>query len=181
MTSQEEELRDWRENGSEDRDAVKMQLPTREVCGKLDEYEREEQWLAKQRKCMAILRNDHTHRSSNSFNEHFSIPFLILVSRFRCTWTTGPNTCGMPTNTNMHLLVQSYWDTYIHVLNGCMQDIRCEYVHLVINYVYVIQHQASKILVTTIFDFCIVNTAWQKFVVDQDFHGLTVYEQKCPW
>ena len=121
-----------------------MQLPLREVCGKLDEYEREEQWLAKQRKCTAVLRNDHTHRSSNSFNEHFSIPFLILVSHFRCTWTTSPKACGMATNTNMHVLAQRYWDTYMHVLNGHMRDIHCGYIHLVINYVYVIQHQASK-------------------------------------
>jgi len=34
----EEELGDWRENGTEDGDAAKMQLPSHEVGGKLDEY-----------------------------------------------------------------------------------------------------------------------------------------------
>ena len=64
------DLRDWRENGSEYRDAAKMQLPPREVHSEL---EREEQRLAKQKKHVAILRNDHTSRSSNSFNECFAI------------------------------------------------------------------------------------------------------------
>ena len=57
---------------------AKTQLRLHEVCSELDEHKREEQQLAKQRKHMAILRNDHTCRSSNSFNEHFAIPFLTL-------------------------------------------------------------------------------------------------------
>ena len=52
---------------------AKTQLPPQEVCGELNEYKREEQRLAKQRKCMAVLRNNHTCRSSNSFNERFAI------------------------------------------------------------------------------------------------------------
>ena len=43
--SEEEELGDWREIGSEDRDIAKMQLLPREVHGELNEYERKEQWL----------------------------------------------------------------------------------------------------------------------------------------
>ena len=39
---------------------TEMQLPSREVCSKVDEYEREEQRLAKERKHMTIRRNDHT-------------------------------------------------------------------------------------------------------------------------
>ena len=63
----------------------------REVRGKLDEDEREEERLAKQRKRMAVLRNDHTRRSSNSFNERYAMPFSILQfqgSHFRSAWTT---------------------------------------------------------------------------------------------
>ena len=41
---------------------AEMQLPSREVRSKVDEYEREEQWLAKERKHMTIQRNDHTFR-----------------------------------------------------------------------------------------------------------------------
>ena len=67
------ELGDWHENGSKDRDGAKMNLPHRKVCSELDEYEREEQQLVKQRKRMTVLKNDHTHRSSSSFNEHFAI------------------------------------------------------------------------------------------------------------
>ena len=78
------------ENGSEDRDVVKAQLPPLEVCGELDEYKREEQRLPKQRKSMAVLRSDNTRRSSNSFNGHFTISVSILGSHFRCTWTTDP-------------------------------------------------------------------------------------------
>ena len=64
------------------------QLASREVHGELNEYKREEQWLA--RKCIAILRNDHTSRSLNSFNQRFfAISFSILCSHFRCTWSTG--------------------------------------------------------------------------------------------
>ena len=66
MRVRKKELGDWCNNRSEDRDEAKTELPPHEVHGKLDEYEREEQWLAKQRKHMAVLRNDHSHRSSNS-------------------------------------------------------------------------------------------------------------------
>ena len=69
----ERKVGDWLENESEDRDAAKTQLPSCEVCGDVDEYNKKEQQLAKQRKHMTVLRNDHTHRASNSFNEHFAI------------------------------------------------------------------------------------------------------------
>ena len=88
------QLGDWRENGSEDRDATKTQLLPREVCGELDEYEREDQRLVEQRKRIAVfrnmdnivgptyyimrVRNNHTCRSLHSFNERFVIPFLSL-------------------------------------------------------------------------------------------------------
>ena len=52
-------------------DAVKTQLPSCEVCGEVDEYNKKEQQLAKQRKHVTVLRNDH--KTSNSFNEHFAI------------------------------------------------------------------------------------------------------------
>ena len=54
---------------------VKMQLPPHEVHDEVHEFDKEQQWLAKQRKCMIVLRNDHTHRSLNSFNEHFAVFF----------------------------------------------------------------------------------------------------------
>ena len=41
-----------------------MQPLPRKVCSEINEYKREEQRLAKQRKRMAILRNDHTCRSA---------------------------------------------------------------------------------------------------------------------
>ena len=50
-----------------------MQLPSREVRSKFDEYEREEQRLAKERKHMTIWWNNHTLRSLNFFNERFVI------------------------------------------------------------------------------------------------------------
>ena len=50
---------------------------THEVCGKLDEYEREGQQLMKQRKHIAISRTDHTRRSSNSSTN--ALPYLSLI------------------------------------------------------------------------------------------------------
>ena len=100
----EEELGDWCKSRSEDRDVMKMQLPHCEAYGKVDEYEREEQELARQRKCMAVLRNDHTRtcRSLNSLTN--ALPsFLILHylgSHIRCTTMTGPEACPTPINTN---------------------------------------------------------------------------------
>ena len=53
-----EELGAWRENGREDR--AQMQPQRREVRVENDEYEREQQQrLAKQIKCVVVLRNDH--------------------------------------------------------------------------------------------------------------------------
>ena len=49
-------------------DAAETQPPPCEVCGKLSEYKREEQWLVKR---MAVLRRDHTCTSSNSFSSLF--------------------------------------------------------------------------------------------------------------
>ena len=55
-----------------------MEAKTETVpCEVRGELKREEQWLAKRRKHMAVLRNDHTSRSSNSFNER-----LAILSRF---------------------------------------------------------------------------------------------------
>ena len=99
------DLGDWHENGSKDRDAAKTQLPSREVRGELNEYKRERsRGLRKQRKCMAILRNDHTSRSLNSFNQRFfAIPFSILSLHM----VGRPKACAMPTNTNIQVSVQS--------------------------------------------------------------------------
>ena len=55
------------------RQRTKMQPLLCEGRGEVDECEREEAWLAKQRKRMAALRNDHTrksarlHRNKNKF------------------------------------------------------------------------------------------------------------------
>ena len=38
---------------------AEMQLQSREFHGKVNEYKREEQHLVKQRKLVAVLRNDH--------------------------------------------------------------------------------------------------------------------------
>ena len=65
---------------------TETQLPPHEIRSILDEYEGEKQRLVKQRKHMAVFRNDHTRRSPNSFNECFAIAFSILGSHFRCTW-----------------------------------------------------------------------------------------------
>ena len=92
--------RKWKQ----DRDAAKTQLPSREVRGELNEYKRERsRGLRKQRKCMAVLRNDHTSRSLNSFNELFAIPFSILSLHM----DDRLKVCAMPTNTNIHVSVQS--------------------------------------------------------------------------
>ena len=167
MRVRKKELGDWRENGSEYRDAAKTQLPSHEVCGKLDEYEREEQWVAKQRKRMAVLRNNHTHRSLNPFNERFAIPFLILASHFRCTWTTGLKACGTPTNTNMHVSVQRLL-RYVHAraeLVRARHTLRI----CILSYKYQ-RDQASKRGKNSRdynFDSYIANTVWQKFVMDR--------------
>ena len=93
---------------------TEMQLPPREVCSKLNEYERKEQQLAKQRNHMAVLRNDHTCKSLNCFNECFAKSFLIFNSHFRCTWTTGPKACATPTNINTVVSDQRLF-RYVHV------------------------------------------------------------------
>ena len=87
---------------------VKTQLPPHEVHDEVHEFDKEQQWLAKQRKCMIVLRNDHTHRSLNSFNEHFAVFFDLQFfgSHVCCTWTTSPKACAMPTNGNTHMSVQ---------------------------------------------------------------------------
>ena len=59
---------------------ARTQLSSREALSELDEYEREEQQLAKQRKRITVLRNDHTRRSSNSFNEPFADSSISLKS-----------------------------------------------------------------------------------------------------
>ena len=76
----------------------------REVRGELNEYKRERSsGLRKQRKYIAVLRNDHTSRSLNSFIEHFAIPFSILSLHM----DDRSKVCAMPTNTNTHVSVQS--------------------------------------------------------------------------
>ena len=67
----ERKVGDWLENESEDRDTVKTQQPSCEVCSYVDEYNKKEQQLAKQRKHVTVMRNDR--RSSNPFNERFAI------------------------------------------------------------------------------------------------------------
>ena len=73
-----------------------MHPTLREVCGKIDDYKTEDQWLANQIKCMAILRNDYilafgevfetSLTSSNSFNVCFAILLTLLI--LCCTWST---------------------------------------------------------------------------------------------
>ena len=85
----------------------------------------------KQRKRMPVLRSDHTRRSSNSFNERFPIPFLILDSHFCCTWTIGQKACAMPTNGNTHVSVQRLLRyVRVHAEWAC-RGVHCEYIHLV--------------------------------------------------
>ena len=90
---------------------MKMQLPYCEVHSKVDEYESEEQELEKQTKCMAVLRNDHTRRSLNLFNECFAIFLNCSISWLILSLHNWPT---MPTNTNMYMLVQRLL-RYIHV------------------------------------------------------------------
>ena len=73
-----------------------MQPTLCEVCGEIDEYKREDQWLAKQIKCIAVLRNDHilafievfetSLTSSNFFNVCFAILLTLLILCY--TWST---------------------------------------------------------------------------------------------
>ena len=54
MRVRKKELGDWWENGNEDEEP-KMQPLHRKICDEIGEYEGEKQWLAKQRKCMAVF------------------------------------------------------------------------------------------------------------------------------
>ena len=77
---------------------------------------REEQQVAKQRKCVAVLSNDHilafgevfetSLTSSNSFSVCFAI-FLILLT-LHCMWPTVPNARPIPTNSGSY--VNGYLD-----------------------------------------------------------------------
>ena len=100
--AKKKELGDWRENGSEDRDTVKMQLPPCEICSELDEYEREEQRLTKQSVHMAVLRTNH--RSSVSF----ALPYYLSRFLGHTFVAHGQPACATPTNTSMHVSVKSY-------------------------------------------------------------------------
>ena len=100
-------------NGSKDRDSK----PPCEVRGELNEYEKEEQWLAKRRKHMAILRNDHTSRSSNSFNECFAIPSPFLAHTLVAHGRPAKKARTTPTDTNTRVSVQEI--PYMCMLNGC--------------------------------------------------------------
>ena len=85
-----------------------MQLLSREVHGKIDDYE-----VSKAKKHVAVLRNDHilafgevfvtSLTSSNSFNVRFAILTLLTLC---CTWPTVSKTCAMPTNSNAHVPIQ---------------------------------------------------------------------------
>ena len=112
--AKKKELGDWCENGSEDRDAVKMQLPPCEICSELDEYEREEQWLTKQSVHMAVLRNNHTNRSS----VFFALPYYLSRFLGHTFVARGQLACATPTNTNMHVSVKGYveWAYAKHTL-----------------------------------------------------------------
>ena len=100
--AKKKELGDWRENGSKDRDTVKMQLPPCEICSELDEYEREEQRLTKQSVHMAVLRTNH--RSSVSF----ALPYYLSRFLGHTFVAPGQPACATPTNTSMHVSVKSY-------------------------------------------------------------------------
>ena len=50
---------------------AEMQLQSREFHGKVNEYKREEQHLVKQRKLMAVLRNDHAENPCVQNFAHF--------------------------------------------------------------------------------------------------------------
>ena len=84
---------------------AKTQLPSREVRGKLNEYEREEQQLAKPRKHMAVLRNDHTCRSSNKQIQQQHNTQETLSHTLLDSWLTlslhmdnHPKACATPNN-----------------------------------------------------------------------------------
>ena len=127
---------------------------------------------------MAILRNDHTHRSSNSFNECLAIPFSILALHF-CWRPAQKHVACLLSCANMHV-GSKVIDMYMRMLNDCVWGIHCEHVHLV----YIIQHHTSTRAKNSSdynFDSYIANTAWQKLVVDQEFHGSAVYKPNCPW
>ena len=87
------------------RQRAKMQPQPHEVRGEIDEYKREEQLLAKQRKPMAILKNNHTLLTSLTSLNSFNIPFAILLTLFtHCyTWLTILKAHATPTNSIAHV------------------------------------------------------------------------------
>ena len=107
----ERKVGDWHKNESEDRDTVKTQLPSCEVCSDVDEYNKKEQQLAKQRSTWPYweMTVDPQTLLMNTLPS-----FSILSSHFHCTWTTDPKACATPTNGNTHVTARSYWDTYVH-------------------------------------------------------------------
>ena len=86
-----------------------MQPQRCEVRVKNDEYEREQQRLAKQMKCVVILRNDHilvrsvqfetTLTSSKIFQcSTYVLPSSHFSNFVAHAWPTVPKACTMPTN-----------------------------------------------------------------------------------
>ena len=98
----ERKVGDWLENESEDRDAAKTQLPSCEVCGDVDEYNKRSSNL--QSKESTWLYWEMTTPIEPQTLLMNTLPsFSILSSQFYCTWTTDPKACGTPTNSNTHV------------------------------------------------------------------------------
>ena len=122
MKAREKELRDWCENGSEDREPKCSHYPVKSAARSMSTRE---QRLAKQR--MVVSRNNHIlafgevfeSRSfpSNSLNVCFGV-FLTL----HYTWP-----CAMPTNSNVHVSPVGS-----KIIEMRVRGIHCEYIHLVI-------------------------------------------------
>ena len=101
-----------------------MQPPPREV--RIDECEREELRLAKQRKRMAVFRNaDHPRRSARLQVEQLRLQQLTLLT-LPCTWPT--------VDVPRLLTVMSRVGSKVNKMRA--RGVHCEYVHLVIVGVY---------------------------------------------
>ena len=73
-----------------------MQPLTREVCGKIDKYEKAAASEAK--KHMAVLRNDHIFAFGWLFKTSltFSMYAVFTLLTLYCTWPIVPKACGTP-------------------------------------------------------------------------------------
>ena len=90
-----QEERDWHKNGSKDREPKRSYYPVKWAASLISM--REEQRLAKQRKCMTVLKKNKNH--SLAFSEMFktslnfvNVRFAILLRllTLHCTWPTVP-------------------------------------------------------------------------------------------